>query len=1196
MVNFQLSIYENGITQLRIYVPRIQVTFMNAVSPPLLEVTRFCDHVLEIEDQDFIDFFWADPRDISMVHIFFEPNFVYIGNQPLITKIFYWKNNWPENRSQETGGSGESGWKGQDDWYNGSWKAADIFSKRHPGVPLAISFTFKALAGKDYQPTFRRTLKLRIQFNSKIVSLAKIKDVKIYTTTPCMPSRFSIGADLDWIDQENFTTSIWNGYFSIKGQPVTDMKVSCTFETPVPIFASPGLEPPSFDGTQVTVWIPGKKTFTFSIDDLKASGFILLPDFHVVVRGEDNSMSWAEAVSTTIARQIETCGSQPDTAEHPSLQGKTVYERLFELPEQEYSRVNGNFIGKQPMNFVLGCEGARAKCAVTTSGNFYTGTKFIKKVQGPDTPRLYWSKTFSKIGKMISVDGAPAGYNLTGTMQDRKLMDGYLPVLLTTWGLPGGVEVMQEAFATLVNGIQAGVLPEGDADVVILEKLVLSNISDDDHVVDLVIYFCERDTIDDLAVPEPMLARLAVANLDGQDGYAVSFWKKNAPEYTFIVDAGADIMPVTEGANDMPSIELSLQIPAGESKELRFKYPLLATPEEIVRDQLARLDYGEQKDRVIEYWKDRIAGSASIDVPNDEFSAFYKAHVYHVLVTNDREIGSDLVFGRVGSFAYGTFTNEVCMIAMDLDKRGLYDEARRMLDVFVKYQGTQGLLGDYDDMNGVFFGANGYESGAGYNQNHGFVLWAMAEHARLSGDIEWYKQHADSTIKACDWISRERNAFQESLDARKFPAFKLQAEPYRGLLPAGGVEDIQDYWYWLSTNAYNSFGIAQAGNMLSIAGHPDAERVIKEASAYANAVKSAFEAGMALSPVVPLRDGTCVPHFPSRLPRRGRGFGWIQETLEGAIHLLRCWIISPYSKEATWILKDYEDNLYLSEHYGYQITGSDFDEKWFDFGGFSQQPFLLCNSWPYGIRGNTRHYLRSVFNAFAVNYRPDTKMFCEHPLPTMADVRGDFFKTSDEANFCSCLRDMIVQESVSRIDMAIAGWENDPIYHPDKDTMDSLPLLGKWDHVDGLRLLYHCPREWFSDGREIHARQLATYFGKCTLDMASSNELVDVKLSIDRGETWQNGMLLAAIFVKARVPDTLARIERAVIDVIEDSDAGLASTRVEPAFVENQAVGIDLGELVSPSWAQLQLRVRIFFRTPTDEELAVENGESRGVE
>ncbi len=45
------------------------------------------------------------------------------------------------------------------------------------------------------------------------------------------------------------------------------------------------------------------------------------------------------------------------------------------------------------------------------------------------------------------------------------------------------------------------------------------------------------------------------------------------------------------------------------------------------------------------------------------------------------------------------------------------------------------------------------------------------------------------------------------------------------------------------------------------------------------------------------------------------------EVLEGAIHLLRCEILHPLLLEATWIISDLEDNLYLSEEYGYQILG-----------------------------------------------------------------------------------------------------------------------------------------------------------------------------------------------------------------------------------------------------------------------------------
>ena len=55
----------------------------------------------------------------------------------------------------------------------------------------------------------------------------------------------------------------------------------------------------------------------------------------------------------------------------------------------------------------------------------------------------------------------------------------------------------------------------------------------------------------------------------------------------------------------------------------------------------------------------------------------------------------------------------------------------------------------------MFNGADGWESG-GYNQHHGWILWAMAEHYRYTGDKAWLERNAAKLIKACRWISHER--------------------------------------------------------------------------------------------------------------------------------------------------------------------------------------------------------------------------------------------------------------------------------------------------------------------------------------------------------------------------------------------------------------------------------------------------------
>ncbi|MCX6902621.1 MAG: hypothetical protein NTW03_03925, partial [Verrucomicrobia bacterium] len=176
-----------------------------------------------------------------------------------------------------------------------------------------------------------------------------------------------------------------------------------------------------------------------------------------------------------------------------------------------------------------------------------------------------------------------------------------------------------------------------------------------------------------------------------------------------------------------------------------------------------------------------------------------------------------------------------------------------------------------------------------------------------------------------------------------------------------------------------------------------------------------------------------------------RSFGWICETLEGAIHLLITGALDPKSPPAEWILKDYEDNLYLSNQYGYTLD--DFDQGWFKRGGMSMQACLLLDVEPYLYRDDVKHAFRALFNAQAVSYFPDVRMNTEHALPQMGDWRGDHFKSSDEANVAGWLRHLFVRE------------END-------DTL----LIGQ-----------AVPREWLKPGQHCGLERTATWFGPVSI-------------------------------------------------------------------------------------------------------------------
>jgi hypothetical protein len=211
-------------------------------------------------------------------------------------------------------------------------------------------------------------------------------------------------------------------------------------------------------------------------------------------------------------------------------------------------------------------------------------------------------------------------------------------------------------------------------------------------------------------------------------------------------------------------------------------------------------------------------------------------------------------------------------------------------------------------------------------------------------------------VKGCDWINQQR---QQTLNLP--PDSQRGIE--HGLLPPGSLEDIGDWWCWLSTNVYSYWGMENSASALNDIHHPAAPRILDEAEAYRRDILTSFRKAMVRSPLVELRDGTWIPHIPPRVHRRGRAFSWITEALEGAIHLVRCGLLRPFDPESEWIVKDFEDNIYLSEEFGYSIQ--DMDRNWFDLGGFSMQPNLLCGPIPYLQRDEIKHFLRAYFNGFA---------------------------------------------------------------------------------------------------------------------------------------------------------------------------------------------------------------------------------------
>jgi hypothetical protein len=184
---------------------------------------------------------------------------------------------------------------------------------------------------------------------------------------------------------------------------------------------------------------------------------------------------------------------------------------------------------------------------------------------------------------------------------------------------------------------------------------------------------------------------------------------------------------------------------------------------------------------------------------------------------------SGLINTSVGTSTYGNFSNESCMIIHDLHERGLFDDARRRLEVWIKYQGTAPQPGNFSDYDGMYFGAGGFEQGA-YNQHHGWVLWCLAEHFLFTRDAAWLTRVADSIVAGCDWVFRQCQHTKKTLPHSRGWE--------HGFLPAGSLEDVTDFYYWLSTNSLTWRGVDLAATALKHIRHPEVSRLRAQADAY----------------------------------------------------------------------------------------------------------------------------------------------------------------------------------------------------------------------------------------------------------------------------------------------------------------------------------------------------------------------------
>ena len=323
------------------------------------------------------------------------------------------------------------------------------------------------------------------------------------------------------------------------------------------------------------------------------------------------------------------------------------------------------------------------------------------------------------------------------------------------------------------------------------------------------------------------------------------------------------------------------------------------------------------------------------------------------------------------------------------------------------------------------------------NEN-GFILWALAEHYRYTGDKEWLRRVAPKIIKSCEWIARQRARTKTLVDGEK--------PRHWGLLPKGATSDQGewDHWYW--TDNYTYMGLRRAAEALGEIGlKEESVRFAAEADDYRACIRESI--GRSIN-----RD--VIPPFVPQSPYKNGAPTWdllnaYWYSICGPIYMVEPGLIDPKSQEADWIL-DWMEKLIL--YSGLPAFGN----------GGTDPHYVYNQALAYLLRGETDKFVWTFHSMFAYGQARDTYATIEcHNLVT--GNNGD-------------------------------AWDSMrmPHMHSNSRVMDMVRIALVLEDGGTLHLLPGTPRGCLADGRKIEVVHAPTYFGDVSYEVTAKGRAITI--------------------------------------------------------------------------------------------------------
>jgi len=492
--------------------------------------------------------------------------------------------------------------------------------------------------------------------------------------------------------------------------------------------------------------------------------------------------------------------------------------------------------------------------------------------------------------------------------------------------------------------------------------------------------------------------------------------------------------------------------------------------------QLQRLDFFSALDKRELELEAILSQGTQISVPEEIVNRIYKAQILYnqtqLLQAADRNYLVPIQ-GCVGFWPWEQMKQLVA-----LDAFGYHNDVRDSLIYYLKLQGKRRPNADVQSYDGVFpssptFEESGWEQDANstiYGQiarqlaprldkfpnwvnNTGSSLNAFAEHYFYTRDKPWLESVAPRLIKACDWISRERQATK-----RKNSSGEKVLE--YGLMPAGQPYDTENSqkpdYYLCMTDGYTYQGFHRIAEALVDIGHPDGTRLLGEADDYGRDIREVMRR-------VRQRDPN-LPPYPEHL----NGPDAWGSLAAGAISLVDVGLLDPPDAAFTQL----ED--YMKRHFNLGVLGLS--------GRCHQQDARIQGSYymvttediyhyAWLVRGDVEKALLSFYSTLAFGVDKQTLGAIERFSLYDRRYSPFFIDSSGGMRICGMIRRVLLMERGS-----------------------------------DLHVLSGAPRRWLEFGKQIEVRKAPTYFGSVDLTVKSAPDADHVRGELVFASNRQNGL------------------------------------------------------------------------------------------